>query len=116
MPAVPMPRPSSSSDARYSTECFRSTWKFGSAATAGAGCAVGGRASARAAGELQASGRASNVQRRTRIRGNSGIGPDCMAGPRGEQTTPGSLGTMLQIGVDVGGTFTDLVAFDGETL
>jgi N-methylhydantoinase A len=36
--------------------------------------------------------------------------------PAGEQTAPTTLKNELLIGVDVGGTFTDLVAFDGESL
>ena len=39
-----------------------------------------------------------------------------MARPASEQITPNSVKRNLQIGVDVGGTFTDLVAFDGENL
>ena len=39
-----------------------------------------------------------------------------MARPAGEQITHESGKSALRIGVDVGGTFTDLVAFDGETL
>ncbi|HSV15040.1 MAG TPA: hydantoinase/oxoprolinase family protein [Tepidisphaeraceae bacterium] len=39
-----------------------------------------------------------------------------MSGFAGEQTNGPSQRKTLHIGVDVGGTFTDLVAFDGETL
>jgi N-methylhydantoinase A len=39
-----------------------------------------------------------------------------MSPPPGEQTDGQSSANTLDIGVDVGGTFTDLVAFDGETL
>ena len=39
-----------------------------------------------------------------------------MSLPAGEQTNTQASAKTLHIGVDVGGTFTDLVAFDGETL
>ena len=39
-----------------------------------------------------------------------------MPRPASEQTAATTLGNQLLIGVDVGGTFTDLVAFDGESL
>src|SRR5688572_28017542 len=39
-----------------------------------------------------------------------------MARPASEQITPEPSESELQIGVDVGGTFTDLVAFDGQNL
>src|SRR5688572_33275864 len=48
--------------------------------------------------------------------GEQRIGCDCMPLPASEQTAATTLENQLLIGVDVGGTFTDLVAFDGESL
>src|SRR3954465_2666258 len=103
MPAVSMPRPSSSSEAREPTAWWGSTWNAGR----------GGRATGAAAdvgSELQASGASSKLQPIS-VRAAVGIriGHDSMPAHPPEQTGRESS---LRIGVDVGGTFTDLVAFD----
>src|SRR5688500_10398955 len=117
MPAVPMPRPSSSSEARYSTDLRRSISKAGAPLAVGTAGSSVSAATESIAAELQARGTASKLQQRTRRpRVELRIGRDCMSPPPVEQPTPGRLNSPIRIGVVVGGTFPDLVAFDGERL
>src|SRR5205823_5988548 len=60
-------------------------------------------------GELQAKLTTHKLSASVAARNKRLIGVNLMPGSTGEQTR-------LQVGVDVGGTFTDLVAFDGQTL
>src|SRR5688572_28585582 len=105
MPAVPMPRPSSSSEARYPIAFLGSTSNAAPSFTVGV---VRSSASAPTTAELQASGTASKLQQISRKSGGvERIGPDCMARTASEQITPNPVKLPLLIGVDVGGTFTD---------
>src|SRR4051812_9944293 len=71
-------------------------------------CVVSTRAACSTCGELHAAPNAHTLSHTTANR-NLRIGRDSMPAAQGEQPAD------LQIGVDVGGTFTDLVAFDSST-
>src|SRR5690349_12435491 len=111
MPGVPINRPSNSSDARNSTSCFMSTWKFASAcgpvATEGAVAGDVGKLAATSAA-LQANPTASTLQPSRLTNARFRIAADSMPASPPEQSA-------LRIGVDVGGTFTDLVCFDPDS-
>src|SRR5689334_12470049 len=96
-----MPRPSSSSDARKP-----SVWRSSIDATGTDGAA----ARLAADRELQPATATNKLTHATAARTESlGIEADFMPTEAGEQTAT------LLVGVDVGGTFTDLVAFDPAT-
>src|SRR5215207_7744164 len=97
-PAVPMPRPSISSDARKDSVCRASISGGGADDTRG-----------RAWRELQDSATTTKLTHVVARKIKPLIGCDSMQAEAGEQTH-------LRVGVDVGGTFTDLVAFDDRNL
>src|SRR5215218_6727041 len=117
-----MPRPSCSSDARYVTIARGSTSAGGAPVALGtvAGAVAGatmGAASARSCGrgELQASGATTKLSQVVARRNTRFIGCDSMPVDSGEQTRDVPVGGgEIRVGVDVGGTFTDLVSFDAS--